>query len=460
MPVNWSLLNPAIPAAAQTINPFAALNAGRAQAEERIQNQQASELRGMQVKGLQAELAGKESSKKAAALAMQAFQAHQQDPASSIPILQQAFELNPEAAFNTFKSLQEQARASEKAQRELTDAERKQAIEASPFWLETTKQLRAFRQANPNATPEDFKRVAQQTLGVFYDERQLPGISDPTKWDQIEQQATMLLSQNPNEIRRREFAAQQAERAADNARADARLAQSDARLEHYLAGGNQGRGITISTDENGQPVIQIGGSGGPAGTTVQNSQAQLLLALNAAQPSWEQYGKALFDPRLSPTAAGATGAVLSAVRGVSNQIPFTRSVAEWADKQLPVKLNDRQAQQMRYMAETLELQLAPVFSAASKGNPSNKDIQRVREAIGVLGTTDDLNRARFAYGYINNYMTTLRAQAESVTGSGRLPAPRGMQPVVPAPATAQPAPVGGPRRMTREEIRAALGGGR
>ncbi len=55
MPVNWSLLNPALPAAAQTINPFAALNAGRAQAEERIQNQQASELRGAQIEGLKRE---------------------------------------------------------------------------------------------------------------------------------------------------------------------------------------------------------------------------------------------------------------------------------------------------------------------------------------------------------------------------------------------------------------------
>lgn len=245
---------------------------------------------------------------------------------------------------------------------------------------------------------------------------------------------------------------------ADEATARERLRVEQARESRLSQGGGSG-GINISMDENGQPVIQIGG-GGPAGTTVQNSQGQLLLSLNAVQPSWDRYGKALFDPQLSPMSAGAAGAVLSAIRGVSNQIPFTRSAAEWADKQLPVQLNDRQAQQMRYMAETLEMQLAPVFAAASKGNPSNKDIQRVREAIGVLGTTDDLNRARFAYGYINDYMNTLRTQAEGVTGSGRLPAPRGMQPVVPPQASAQPVPAGGPRRMTREEIRAALGGGR
>lgn len=110
MPVNWSLLNPSLPATAQTINPFAALNAGRAQAEERIQNQQASELRGLQIDSARAGLESQKTAGQAAALATQAWQLRESDPAKAAEILQQGMALNPSAFSETTKQLVQQAR--------------------------------------------------------------------------------------------------------------------------------------------------------------------------------------------------------------------------------------------------------------------------------------------------------------------------------------------------------------
>lgn len=218
-------------------------------------------------------------------------------------------------------------------------------------------------------------------------------------------------------------------------------AQRDARRRSNRprpASGNGG--ITIEEGEDGQLRVQIGG---PAGTTVRNEQARVALAINAVRPQWEQYGALLNDPKLSPSTAGMTGGLLSAVRGVSNQIPLTRQAIQWADRHSPVKLLGENARQARYMANMMSIQLAPVFAAISKGNPSNKDIQRVQEAIGLLGATDDLNTARFAYAYITNYMNTLEGQAQGVVQTGRVPtagSPPQVRPVPQPGGTAPPTP--------------------
>lgn len=110
MPVNWSLLNPSLPASAQTINPFAALDAGRAQAAERVQNQQAGELRGLQIQGAKAELADKETAGEAASLAAQAWQLRESDPAKAADAFARGMRLNPTTFSATTQKFVQQAR--------------------------------------------------------------------------------------------------------------------------------------------------------------------------------------------------------------------------------------------------------------------------------------------------------------------------------------------------------------
>lgn len=96
MPVNWSLLNPNIAAQAQTIDPFAAIQKGMAQADQREAQGLERELRGAQIAGIQREAQDKTKNDQALRLmaeAQTAFEAGDKETATAT--VQRAMQLSP-----------------------------------------------------------------------------------------------------------------------------------------------------------------------------------------------------------------------------------------------------------------------------------------------------------------------------------------------------------------------------
>lgn len=96
MPVNWSLLNPNIAAQAQTIDPFAAIQKGMAQADQREAQGLERELRGAQIAGIRRETEDKTKGDEALRLmteAQRAFEAGDKETATAT--VQRAMQLSP-----------------------------------------------------------------------------------------------------------------------------------------------------------------------------------------------------------------------------------------------------------------------------------------------------------------------------------------------------------------------------
>jgi hypothetical protein len=182
MAINWSLLNPSLPAEAKTVDAFGALQAGQNQALARQDQQQTSALRALQLQtGTQA-LKDKQAADQAERLMALSLEAHQKgDLENATKYAQQAAAADLRTTQTLAAQYQQQQAAAATATRESAKYDQEQAVRAAPLVVANRPKIEQFFAQNPNATPEQASAFLKDTLGEFFDPRQVPAFMDPAK---------------------------------------------------------------------------------------------------------------------------------------------------------------------------------------------------------------------------------------------------------------------------------------
>jgi hypothetical protein len=240
MPVNWSLLNPSLPAQAQTINPFAALNAGRAQAEERIQNQQAGELRGLQIEG--AKRTAEQDAKKRQVrqvLAQWREASDKGDQAAADAALQTAKGLDLALVQETVAEIEKEEIEGQTRQTQLRTQQAALADKNAPLVIAAA--------AAEDKTPGAGKAM-MQAAGAWNEE-----VHGPIWGDRTNRERMVQAAENMPSVREQRAKAEKARQ--DAANEAARLANDNRRTSAYVA--NQGRDPTQTPDQTARDMARF-----------------------------------------------------------------------------------------------------------------------------------------------------------------------------------------------------------
>lgn len=233
MAINWSLLNPNLPAEVKTVDAFGALQAGQNQALAQQDQQQTSALRALQLQtGTQA-LADKSAADQAERLMALSFEAHQKgDVENATKYAQQAAATDLRTTQTIAAQHQQTVQQGEKDAREQAKYNQEQVQRAAPLVVANRPKIEQFFAQNPNATPEQAGAFLQNTLGEFFDPRQVPAFMDPAKRQMGLDHFQQVWDNSPDKIKQDadKRAALREQRLADNQEAANRLARD--RLEY------------------------------------------------------------------------------------------------------------------------------------------------------------------------------------------------------------------------------------
>lgn len=180
-----------------------------------------------------------------------------------------------------------------------------------------------------------------------------------------------------------------------------------------------GSGITIEEDEEGRMRVQIGGK---APSSVVTDAARISRTIAEATPDLREYA-ALLNEGVPSYSAGMVGSAVQMVVGVGSQIGVSDAIRRAASAvgQRPTPMSESKRLRVRALADRLRNSIGPIITSSLKGAPSNKDMQRAEEAIGLLQSSGSVEEAQLRLSLIWRGLQAAQNWSNTVVQTGRVP---------------------------------------
>ena len=185
------------------------------------------------------------------------------------------------------------------------------------------------------------------------------------------------------------------------------------------AGSGGGSGITIEEGEDGTMRVQIGGK---APSTIVSEAARVSRVISEAAPDLREYAS-LLNAGVPSYSAGIVGNAVATVTGIGSQVGVNDAIrrAARAVGQNPTPITESKRMQIRVLADRLRNSIGPIITSSLKGAPSNKDMQRAEEAIGLLQTSGSVEEAQLRLALIWRGLQAAQKWSNTVIQTGGVP---------------------------------------
>ncbi len=183
--------------------------------------------------------------------------------------------------------------------------------------------------------------------------------------------------------------------------------------------GSGGGGISIEEGEDGTMRVQIGGK---APSTIVSEAARVSRVISEATPDLREYAS-LLNAGVPSYSAGIVGNAVATVTGIGSQVGVNDAIrrAARAVGQNPTPITESKRMQIRVLADRLRNSIGPIITSSLKGAPSNKDMQRAEEAIGLLQTSGSVEEAQLRLALIWRGLQAAQKWSNTVIQTGGVP---------------------------------------